>query len=73
MPTLTINGPRFFSHLDEKLFFDGLCSISGVEAVNGESTHLVVSLRRPLSAKAQADLNSLLKRYNTKIRPNGTR
>lgn len=66
MPTLTITGPVFYSQLDEKLFFDGLRSISGVGTVKGESTKLNIKIRRSLSAKAQNELSGLLKRYNTK-------
>jgi len=68
MPTLTIKGPTFYSQLDEKLFFDGLYSISGVETVKGESTNLIIAIRRGLSKRAEGELDGLLKRYKTKIK-----
>lgn len=68
MPVLTIIGPVFYSQLDEKLFFDGLHSIGGIQAVTGESTNIKIKTRRPLSMKAKRELDALLRRFNTSIR-----
>ena len=67
MPILTVTGPVFYSQLDEKLFFDGLHSIGGIQAVTGESTNIKIRTRRPLSVKAKRELDALLKRFNTSI------
>ena len=67
MPILTVTGPVFYSQLDERLFFDGLHSIGGIQAVTGESTNIKIRTRRPLSVKAKRELDALLKRFNTSL------
>lgn len=70
MAIITIEGPVFYSQLDEKMFFESLGAISGIADVRGEGTKLRIT-KKKLSAKADREFEGLLRRYKIgKKRPN---
>lgn len=63
MAIITIEGPVFYSQLDEKMFFEALGSIGGIGAVKGEATKLHITTKKKLSSKADREFRGLLRRY----------
>jgi hypothetical protein len=68
MPVIKCRKIRFYSHLDEAMFFDALKRMSAVRKIEGRGSDLDLSVPSRLSEKALRDLLGLFFRYRVDMR-----
>lgn len=61
------NGPRFWSHGDEEMFFDALKTMASYRDVVGSGRTLTLIYEEPMSREEKKFLVGLLRRYQMKI------
>ena len=68
MPVIKCRKIRFYSQLDEAMFFDALKKMSAVRKIEGRGWDLNLSVPSRLSEKALRDLLALFFRYRIDMR-----
>jgi len=68
MPVLICHKTRFYSHLDEGMFFGALEKIAGVKKMEARGADLFLHVSSRLSDKALRELLGLFFRYGVDMR-----